>query len=465
MAQANDRDDQDIQQLLAKLADVPARDPQAQAKELTHFIEQARMIAQDKSRSEKTNRVWGNPYFFERIIKIMKFMTKFSTIMVVIVAAVITTFVLAQNATSVSAQQILTRAMEAQAVPAQGIWHTRIQIYQNHTMLPGDHAGLTTTDESYFDLATGRYRFVTKDSAGKIVEIGADDGTYSYIGLQKGTSSNALKVTRTRLDPSREKKVRTSDVTASATALFDDFKNNPRVKVAEQKTWTDGTPVYVLIDDNTQTRKTGEQTFTGSMRMVFNAKTYQLVESQTTVRKAGQDVIIDEVQWLVNEVLPADSSVAWDLSDLKGIAITDESNPVSQNPVKFETMTEQMLATRTKNFYVLKPLPADYAMTIIAVTDQPKNQDYQFEINYARSDGETLGLQAVGIMDAGFVASSFYDGSYKAASGLEVHYSPSHPNGGTSAMLVDPEGNGFLLTSSLPREKVQALVETLVKGL
>jgi hypothetical protein len=31
-------------------------------------------------------------------------------------------------------------------------------------------------------------------------------------------------------------------------------------------------------------------------------------------------------------------------------------------------------------------------------------------------------------------------------------------------MLTAPDGNSFLLTSSLPREQVQNLVETLVKG-
>ena len=467
MAQANDHDDRDIQKLLDQLANTPARDPQVQAEGLAHFIAQAQVLAQAVSQPEKTHRTRGNPNFFERTIKPMKLPTKLSALAMMIVAVVAAVVVVANNAAPVSAQQILARAAAAQAAPTQGIWHTRIQVYQNHSMLPGDHPGTTTVDDSYFDLATGQYRFVTEDSTGKMVQVGASDGTYTYASGQPGAGSDPLKVTRARLDPQRSKRVGMSDVAASTTALFDDFKNNPRVRVAAQKTWTDGTPVYVLIDDNTQTRQdTGGQAFTGSMRMVFNAKTYQLVESQTTVRQDGQDIVIDEAQWLVNEVLPADSPVAWDLSDLKGIAIADEAGTATaeQAPVKVETLTEPALATHTKDFYVRKPLPAGYIEAITAVADQPKDQDYQFEINYTGPAGETFGLQAVGKMDAGFVASSFYDGGYKAASGLEVHYSPSHPKGGTSAMLVDSEGNGFLLISSLPREKVQALVETLVKG-
>lgn len=157
--------------------------------------------------------------------------------------------------------------------------------------------------------------------------------------------------------------------------------------------------------------------------------------------------------------------VAWDLSDLKGVTIVNETKQSAQANPTIETLTEQELATHTNSFYVLKPLPAGYTETITAVADQPKDQDYyQFEINYTGSNGETFGLQAVGHMDSGFVASNFYDGSYKAASGLIIYYSPSNPNGGTSAMLSAPDGNSFLIISNLPREQVQNLVETLVKG-
>jgi hypothetical protein len=48
---------------------------------------------------------------------------------------------------------------------------------------------------------------------------------------------------------------------------------------------------------------------------------------------------------------------------------------------------------------------------------------------------------------------------------LKLHYSPSsHDNqtGSTAGMLVTPDGTGFLFGSTLPREKVQALVENLV---
>jgi hypothetical protein len=473
MVEKNKNEDPNIEKLLGKISDDPARDPQAQAQGRARFLAQAEALVKSRpprpavSTEEEVRRTGWNKNFFERILNMMKLRTRLTALAVVAVVVVVAIFV-ANNITTVSAQQIITRATAVQVLPTQGIWHTQIQIYQNHSMLTGDHPGTTTIDDDYLDLATGRYRSVTQDSAGRMEQVAAFDGTYNYSGLQPANNAgnNPFKVTRVKAgSDQRTKMVGSIDPAASLKALFDDFRNNPRVRVDLQKTWTDGTRVYVLVDDNYQAQKgTDGTTYTGSMRMVFNAKTYQLVESQTTVRKGGQDIVIDEVQWMVDEVLPMGSPVAWDLSDLKGVTIVDGTQPRVQANPTFETLTEQELATHTKSFYVLKSLPAGYTEKITAVADQPKDQDYQFEINYTGSNGETFGLQAVGQMDPGFVASSFYDGSYKAASGLMINYSPSHPNGGTSAMLSAPDGNSFLLISSLPRVQVQNLVETLVKG-
>jgi hypothetical protein len=461
----NKSEDANVEKLLGKLTDASDRDPQAQAQGRARFLAQAQALAKSQqtvpavSREEDVRHIGRNKNFFERILNTMKLQTKLSVFAVVAVIVVAAAFVVS-NVTTVSAQQIITRATAAQALPTQGIWHTQIQIYQNHAMLTGDHPGTTTIDDDYIDLTTGRYRFVTQDSAGKLEQVAAFDGTYDYSGMQ-AAGNDPLKVTRVQAGPDDGTKTRSLDPAANFKALFDDFRDNPRVRVDSQKTWTDGTAVYVLVDDNYQSQNgTDSTTYTGSMRMVFDAKTYQLIESQTTVRKDGQDIVIDESQWLVNEVLPMGSPVAWDLSDLKGVSVVDGTQPSAEASPTVETLTEQELATRTNSFYVLKPLPAGYTETITAVADQPKDQDYQFEIDYTGPNGETFDLLAVGKMDPGFVASSFYDGSYKTASGWVVNYSPS----GASAMLLAPDGNSFLLMTKLPREQIQNLVETLVKG-
>ncbi len=249
-------------------------------------------------------------------------------------------------------------------------------------------------------------------------------------------------------------------------SLFEQFRNNPRVRLEGVETWTDGSRVYVLIDDNYQTQKQSdgqvEKTFTGTVRMVFNTKTYQLVESQISVRKDGKDIVIDSVKYLVDEVLPAGSAVAWDLSDLKGIAIVDQPavKQESGDP-GFKTLTIQELTAHTQTAYLLKTIPEGFTLQIVAANDQPKDQPFSYETNYTGPNGETFGLMAIGLTDEGFIKSNFYDGSYKSASGLVVYYSTSSHKDSTSAILTTPEGNSFLLGSSLPREQVQTLVDDL----
>ena len=464
----NKNDENDVEKLLGKLGNTANRNPQARSRGRARFPAQAEAFAKSQSQvpaisnEQNVRHTEWNQNHFERILKTMKLQTKLSILAVLLVGVIAGVAVLASNVMTVSAQQILTRASAAQTLPAQGIWHTRIQVYENPSLLAGDHPGTTTLNDEYLDLATGQFRLVVQDGAGNLTQVGAFDGAYDYSGIRPmgGSNSDPLKVSRVKSDPKQGTKTGSVDPAASAKTLFDDFKNNPNVRVDSQKTWTDGTPVYVLIDDNYQTQAgTDNKTYAGSTRMVFNAKTYQLIEYQTTVGK----IVVDESQWLTDEVLPATTTVVWDLSDLKGIEIADEAQPQQPSPVA-ETLTEQELATHTKSFYVLSPLPSGYTEKIVAQADQPANQDYQFEIDYTGPKDETFSLQAVGQIDQGFIAANFYDGSYQSASGLKLYYSPSNSGGGTSAMLMAPDGNGFLLISSLARPQIQELVDTLVKG-
>jgi hypothetical protein len=389
----------------------------------------------------------------------------------VITLAVVAFFTLHPTST-VSAQQILDRASAAQtaAASAQGIGHTRIEIYQNFQPLGGENAGTKTVD-SYTYPATGQYRVVTQDAAGKVTDAFAIDRSFTYSTKEAG--NGALTIYRTPLtqddlrkqqaaDPATASQAGPGDPAASTKALFDQFNNNPRVALEGMEKRADGTQVYVLVDRNYHTQKAlngqDEKTYTGSVKMIFNAQNYQLVESQTTIRQDGKDILIDAARFLVDEVLQVETHIAWDLSDLKGATLVDEKAQPEQSAPQFGTLSEHELASRTRDGYVLKTLPAGFTLKIVAVDNQPKDQPYQFEVNYATEAGETFGLQAIGAMDPGFVETNFYDGSYKTANGMVLYYSIS----GSSAILALPDGNCFLLTSSLTRERVQTLVEDLV---
>ncbi len=472
VAQLNDRDDADIQNLLNKLADAPARDPQAQARGRANFLTQAQMLAPAVSQEEKRRLIGWNVNFFERIFKTMKLQSKFAALAIVIVMAVAAVFTISKVNT-VSAQQILDRAAAAQSTPApsQGIWYTRMQVFENHQAVVSDSTGITTIIEDYLDLANGYDHRVTYDPAGNILDASSSDGTYTY--SLDNTSGDTLTVIREKISPEKQQATASLRGTAAAgpyaeaQTFFDEFRNDPHVKVEGKKTWTDGSTVYVLVDDSYQSQKGSDtQTYLGSLRMVFNADTYQLVERQITVRKDGKDVVIDDIQWLTDKILPEGSSVAWDLSDLKGVKVVDapETDQAdTQDNVTFETLTQDELASRTSDFYVLNPIPSGYTQEIGAASGQPADQPFAFEIHYNNPNGDNFNMQAIGQEDLGFVQSSFTNGSYKAASGLVLYYDQSGSNG-VGGMLVAPNGESFLLWSNLSREKVQDLVETLVKG-
>lgn len=382
-----------------------------------------------------------------------------------VLAIITVTVLMFNNVVNVSAQTIIERASAAQAdvQAAAGLKHYRVEIYNNPLAQDGSQAGTTTITESYVDFSRNLFRDETRDAAGNLVSVNAMDGTYGY-WMPAVTPGSELLIQRTALNAGE---ILIAQATDSATSLFDHYRNNPRVELQGKQARPDGSQVYVLIDRNYQDSQAGEQTYIGAMQMIFDAQTYRLLESETSVHKNGKDIVIERVRFLVEENLPIDTAVAWDLSDLQNVTFVDEVQDAEEAPVSFETISPAQLAAHTNQYstaYVLKNIPAGFTQEIVAVANQPADQPYTYEIHYEGSADEHLGLQAVGTMDAGFVETSFYDGSYKAANGLVLNYSSARPADspkGTAAMLTLPDGTCFLLDSTLPREQVQALVEDL----
>jgi hypothetical protein len=382
-------------------------------------------------------------------------------------AIAVATILIFNNVTPVSAQQILERAAAAQASSdaTEGIWHTVIEVYENPTAREGDQAGTTTIMESFIDAPNNLDRYTTVDINGNILEASTSDGSFDYYLLQNepGIVHRVAK---------SEDDIRKGAVSGNssdmAQSLFEHYRNNPRVELVGKQNW-DGRQVYVLIDRNFQTSNlpNGEQekTFTGTMQMVFDAETYELLESQTTVFKNDTEIVIEKVKFLVDESLPAETIVVWDLSDLQNVTFVDDKPQEELEDVVFTTISQEELAAHADT-YVLKAIPDGFTQEIIESPEQPAGEPYRYEVHYNNAAGESFELMAVGYMDSGFVETSFYDGSYKASSGMILYYSSSKPESsteGTSGMLVTPDGASFLLFSSMSRTEVEAWVEDLVQ--
>jgi hypothetical protein len=380
--------------------------------------------------------------------------------------------------TPVSAQQILERATAAQSAAdsGRGIRHMRIESYQNMQGLSGPQAGTTTFIESYENTATdssssrileGLFRSVTTDVNGKVIDASSTDGSYFYstYPLTPGSDANSLVIHRTPVRDDDRKKPTRNQVVVEEQSIFDQFRSNPRVELMGKETRKDGRQVYRLIDRNYQieAQSNGKETktFTGSMTMLFDAQTYQLMESIRIVRKGGEDIILNRVSFLTDEVLPTETSVAWDLSDIRGAKVVDEKpQNGTEEPVNFKAISEHELASHVMGF-VLKPLPEGFAQKILYAPKQAGDDHDICEINYDKSGENVFGMMFVGKMDTGFVDASFYDGSYKTATGLVINFSTGSGRG-TSGILTVPDGTSFLLRSSLGREEVQRLAEKLV---
>jgi len=388
-----------------------------------------------------------------------------------ILAVLIVAVSIFNNVIPVSAQTILDRAAEAQSAQAaaQGIQHTRIEIYSNPQAIEGAQAGTTIIDESYYDPATGYYRFLTLDTTGKMLDVASFDGSFFYEAQAADISDSSVTIHRRPLAEDEIRKQQSAGVGIDMEiSPFEHFRSNPRVELAGKETWADGRQVYVLISRNSQTQKLSngqsDEIFTGTVKMVFDAQTYQLVGSETTVYKNGREIVIEKVRFLVDEILQPGSPVDWSLSELQNATFVDEQ-PEETVETSFEVLSEQQLTERANDAYILKNIPAGFTLEIVAAADQPQDQPYAYEIHYNGPSGAHFSLQAVGVMDAGFIETSFYDGSYKSTTGLVLNYSSSRPENsedGTSALLTVPGGTSFLLWSTLPRPEVEALVEDLI---
>jgi anti-sigma factor RsiW len=370
----------------------------------------------------------------------------------------------------VSAQTILERATAVQAaqINEQGIEHTQVERYSNPKAVEGKQSGTTSIEERYFDPATGNIRSITRDAAGRILQIVAMDGKFNYWTLNEDVQKDPIIIHRLPLTTDDTRKAQTASPDATAESPFEQFRNNPRVELLGRETWADGRQVYVLASRNTQVQNLDngqeQETVTGTIKMIFDAKTYQYVGNETTVYADGQEIVIEKVRFLVDETLKPASAVDWSLTDLQGVTFVDDPQQQPEE-VSIETISEQKLAERAPNAYLLKDMPTGFTLEIVAVTNQPQDQPYAYEIHYRSPSQEQLNLMAVGVMDEGFIETSFYDGSYKSANGLVLNYSSSRPEGsgeGTNAMLTLPDGTSYLLDSTLSRTEVEALVEDMV---
>lgn len=389
----------------------------------------------------------------------------FSTLAAVLVLSVVVV-VIANSVTTVSAKEILNRAYQAQSqqAPAEGISHIRSEVYSNLEALPEDQ-GMDTIVESYSDLQTGYFRLVTTDSkTGKVLDASAYDGTNTYSPDYKTekTQNVTLAIYRTpqgqvALKPMVEDK-------QDEKTLFEKMRSDPHVTFVGKDTWDDGRHIYILrSQQRVKAIINGEPEMPdGSITIYFDANTYKQLGYRMSMEKDGQEILLASQKLLVDEILPEDTAVVWDLRDLQGITIIDDPNR-EHGDLLPEVISEQDLAAKTKNGYLLKTVPEGYTLEINAPPKQSANEPFIYIASYRTSANDYFVIQAGTEQPRKIYKDT--DETYTTASGLVLHFmkdfSDSSDKQYTSAFVEAPGGVVFMINSTLPRETVKAWAEDL----
>ncbi len=370
----------------------------------------------------------------------------------------------------VTAQDILDQAYRAQtqATPGSGISHYRYESYHNYEALTEDHIASNITD-SYVDLQRQNVRLVvTNSETGKVIDAFSSDDTYAY-NSRGESNGDTLIVYRAPRKPQSAVVSASGDGGRSPDykSAFDRMREDPNVEFLGEESWGDGRTAYVLRSQQPAKAivKGTDELLSGTVTMYFDSATYNTLGSRVTVEKDGQEVLIDSYRMLVDETLPAGSTVAWDLSDLQGIAIVDDPDG-ARNSLPPEVISEEELKNRTQSAYLLESTPDGYTLQIITHPAPSPDEPFTYVASYHTTDNSYFTIRNMGETESEPMSGGTADESYTTASGLELRFINTASEGKnyqyTLATGTTPAGVALVIESNLSRETVKAWAEELV---
>ena len=204
----------------------------------------------------------------------------------------------------------------------------------------------------------------------------------------------------------------------------------------------------------------------GQVTFYFDVDTYQLLGNRVTMEKDGNQAVISSQRILLDEILPADSSIVWDLGDLQGLNIVDDLNHEHNvaGIISLDVISVKDLASKTDSAYLLKTIPDGFSLEVSVLLKQAADEPFSYEAKYTNQAGDYFFIRTLGkpIEDT-----SKADEIYTTASGVVLHFmdeagTPTKDGESTSALMETPQGKTFAINSTLPREQVKALAEELV---
>lgn len=403
----------------------------------------------------------------------------FGALATVLVLSIVFVF-MANNVTTVSAKEILDRAYQTQTqtMTNQGIRHVRNEFYSN---LEGksNGQGEDTIVESYSDPASGNFRVVITDKkTGNLLVVFAFDGSNAYNSEDsKSGQPGVAPLTVYRSPQNRPSLIGTTfagringksnaALDAEAKSMFGRMRQNPHVELVGKETWDDGHTVYVLRSRQ-EVKSFAKNDPMGLVTLYFDVHTYQLLGSRASIEKDGKEILISRQQILLDESLPADSHIAWDLSDLQGIDIVDDPKGEHSVPETFAPNVNpaKALSAKTDSTYLLKTVPDGFSLEVSVLPKQPANELFFYQAGYTNKAGDYFIIRT--FTDKPLEDTSWADETYTTASGLVLYFvnQPSITTRGeefNGGLMQTPNGHTYAIESSLPRERIKELLEELV---
>lgn len=390
--------------------------------------------------------------------------------LVVVVAISILGVLMTRNVTPVSAQQILERANAAQFEmnATEGIHHARGETYFNPQATEDSPTGTRAVVEwyeCYRDLQSGIFRSVTTNAkTGQVINVLAYDGSYTYSTKEeRDQASDALIIYRTPQQAERVAQQLLIGMSKGDVQLeFEQFRNNSTVEFLGTETWVDGRTVYVLRSQQSAkvTLASPRPATVEFMSMIFDAKTYRYLESRMAVQKDGEDIVVYSQKDLVDEILPSETYVAWDLSDLQGVIIVDDTDG-EHGDLLPESITQQELAARAwfQPIYVLAHIPEGFVQEITAPLNQSDEQTFFYVLTYHNPVGESIVFQP----GPGWDGDGNVVETYMTSTGLKILFLSGSDDDFTDAVIQAPDGTVILFScSSLSLDQVKRLTEDLI---
>lgn len=368
----------------------------------------------------------------------------------------------------VTAQDILDQAYQAQAqaTPEHGIFHNRYESYRNYQALPEDQVVSTITD-SYLDMEAQNVRLVVTDSeTGKVIDAFSSDSTYAY-NSRGEFNGDALIVYRTPRKP-LSTIVEANGGSGSEPdykSAFERMRNDPNVQFVGEEPWDDGRTVYVVRSQQPVKVENANELPTGTVTMYFDTATYQTLGSRAAIEKDGREILIHSYRLLADETLPAGSAVAWDLSDLQGIAIVDDPDGAREN-LPPEVISPEELGKRTQSAYLLESTPDEYALQIITHPAPSPDEPFTYVASYYTKGNNYFTIRSMGEAGSDPMNGETADEVYTTGNGLELRFvnteNESKNYQYTLATCTTPAGVEIVIESNMPRETVKDWAEKLV---